>query len=83
VEQDKSDYWFAVKRFGWGWGLPVRWQGWAALALYFGSIYCATRYFPPRHSVVGFLLWFVISSILLIAVIVWKGERPVRWRWGE
>ena len=35
MELDKPDYWFAVKLDGWGWGLPVRWQGWVVLALYF------------------------------------------------
>jgi hypothetical protein len=83
MEQGRPDYWFAVKRRGWGWGLPVRWQGWAVLALYFGSMYCAIRYFPPRASVVGFLLWLFIASALLIAVVVWKGERPLGWRWDE
>jgi hypothetical protein len=59
----------------------VRLQGWAALALYFGSMYWAIRHFPPRDSVVGLLLWLLIASVLLIAVVVWKGERPVGWRW--
>lgn len=51
MEQDRPQYWFPVKRYGWGWGLPVRWQGWVALALYFGSIYAGVRYFRPRDSV--------------------------------
>jgi len=24
---DRPTFWFPVKRHGWGWGLPVRWQG--------------------------------------------------------
>lgn len=83
MEQGKPDYWFAVKRYGWGWGFPVRWQGWAVLGLYFGSIYVAIRYFPPRNSPVGFIVWFAVASAFLIAVVVWKGERPLAWRWGE
>ena len=31
-------YWFPAKTYGWGWGLPITWQGWlvflAALALF-------------------------------------------------
>jgi hypothetical protein len=22
-----DDFWFPAKRYGWGWGLPVKWQG--------------------------------------------------------
>lgn len=83
MEQDKPDYWFAVKRYGWGWGMPARWQGWAVLALYFGSIFLAIRYVPPRNAALGFILWFAFASIVLGVIVVWKGERPVRWRWGE
>ena len=83
VEQDTPQYWFPVKRYGWGWGLPVRWQGWVALALYLASIYAGVRYFRPRDSVAAFLVWLAITSILFVAVVAWKGERPLDWRWGE
>lgn len=26
--------WFPAKRYGWGWGLPVAWQGWVVLLLF-------------------------------------------------
>jgi hypothetical protein len=83
VDQDTPQYWFPVKRYGWGWGLPVRWQGWVALALYFASIYAGVRYLRPRDSVAGFLVWLAIASIVFGAVVAWKGERPLAWRWGE
>jgi hypothetical protein len=83
VEQDTPQYWFPVKRYGWGWGLPIRWQGWVALALYLGSIYAGVRYFPPRDSVAGFLVWLAIATIVFVAVVAWKGERPLAWRWGD
>lgn len=82
MEQDKRDYWFAVKLYGWGWGLPVRWQGWVVLALYFGSMYVAIRYFPPRHDF-RFVLWLLVSSAILVGIVAWKGERPLAWRWGK
>jgi len=25
--QTERDYWFPAKRYGWGWGIPNRWQG--------------------------------------------------------
>ena len=27
-------YWFPVKRYGWGWGPPATWEGWAVLAAF-------------------------------------------------
>jgi len=27
-----KDFWFPAKRFGWGWGPPTKWRGWAVLA---------------------------------------------------
>jgi hypothetical protein len=26
------EYWFPAKRYGWGWGIPVTWQGWVVFA---------------------------------------------------
>ena len=82
MEPNKPDYWFAVKLYGWGWGLPVRWQGWVVLALYFASMYVAIRYFPPRNDF-RFVGWLLISSAILVLIVVWKGERPLAWRWGK
>jgi ribosomal protein S18 acetylase RimI-like enzyme len=81
--ENKPHYWFPVKRYGWGWGLPVRWQGWIVLGLYFASIYAGVRYFRPRDSVAGFLVWLAVASIVLVAIVAWKGERPLGWRWGD
>lgn len=83
MEQDKPQYWFPAKRYGRGWGFPVRWQGWLVMALYFASIYFGIRYFHPRDNPAGFILLLAIASAVLIAVVVWKGERPLAWRWGK
>jgi hypothetical protein len=40
AQQDKS-YWFPAKRYGWGWGVPLCWQGWAVLAAYLAVIVAA------------------------------------------
>lgn len=31
---DEPTFWFRAKRYGWGWGLPVRWQAWVVLIAY-------------------------------------------------
>jgi hypothetical protein len=30
---DEKKYWFPRKTYGWGWGLPIAWQGRMAWAL--------------------------------------------------
>jgi hypothetical protein len=81
VEQDKPDYWFAVKRYGWGWGMPVRWQGWAALALYFVSI-IADPLLPATERRCG-LFWFTLSSVILAAMSSGKATRLGRLAMGQ
>jgi hypothetical protein len=31
---DRPSYWFPAKRYGWGWGLPRVWQGWAVMVVF-------------------------------------------------
>jgi hypothetical protein len=83
VEQERSDYWFPAKRYGWGWGPPVRWQGWGVLIVYFASIVLAIRYFPPRSDITSFLALLALATLVLIAIVAWKGEKPVGWRWDD
>jgi hypothetical protein len=63
--------------------LPVRWQGWAVLVAYFGLLFAGVCYFKPRHDGVSLFVEFVVLSAATIAIIVAKGERPLRWRWGK
>lgn len=81
--KSQSTFWFGVKRFGYGWGLPVRWQGWVALAAYFVLLLGGFYYFEPRGNDLGLFVYFVVLSAAMVVLIVLKGERPLRWRWGE
>jgi hypothetical protein len=79
---DEPSFWFPAKRYGWGWGLPVRWQGWVTFALYIALEYAGIQYFRSQRNVVGLLAYAAIVTAVLIAVVVAKGERP-GWRWGK
>ena len=49
--QTERDYWFPAKRYGWGWGIPNRWQGWLVLAVFAGLLSPARSCFhPPQRS---------------------------------
>jgi hypothetical protein len=82
-----DNIWFPAKRYGWGWGPPVRWQGWAVIAGWlaaFGTgVILVTRSGLEPAIVVALLLVFsLLWSGVLLAICWAKGETP-RWRWGD
>lgn len=76
-----KEYWFPAKRYGYGWGIPVRWQGWATLAVFLAVVIGSGAQFMPGRPV-AFLLTVTAASALLVIVCYLKGE-PARWRWGD
>ncbi|HEY4082172.1 MAG TPA: hypothetical protein VGM81_15890 [Burkholderiaceae bacterium] len=79
MNSEVSNYWFPAKRYGWGWGLPRRWQGWVVLIVYFALVGAATFSLPQQLQ---FMISVAVLTILLVAVCWLKGEPP-RWRWGD
>jgi hypothetical protein len=73
-------YWFPAKRYGWGWGLPITWQGWAIFVAFLVLV-AVGAVVIPKHSLAGFIAYAVVLSVLFAGVCWWKGEPP-RWRWG-
>lgn len=71
-------YWFPAKRYGWGWGLPRTWQGWAVTVAYFVGVLCAVALPLPEWGRGALVLG---GAALLLGVCAVKGEPP-RWRWG-
>jgi hypothetical protein len=83
VMTDPPTFWFPAKRYGWGWGLPVRWQGWVVLAAYAALLFAGIDLFKARRDSSSLLLYFVVLTAVLVAIIAFKGEGPLRWRWGK
>ena len=79
----EKTFWFPAKAYGWGWGLPVRWQGWFVLCSYFALQYIGIKHFRAQRDFQSLLIFLGIATVLLIAIIVIKGERPAGWRWGK
>jgi hypothetical protein len=76
-------FWFPVKRYGWGWGLPVRWQGWVVLVAYLALLYAGIYYLEPRDDVAALMIYLIALTAVLTVIVFIKGERPVRFRWGK
>ena len=79
---DEPEYWFPVKGYGWGWGVPPAWQGCAAIAAYVALIGVGFIVIVPSVRPGLFLVYLLLLTILLIAVCWIKGEPP-RWRRGD
>jgi len=78
----KRSYWFPAKRWGWGWGFPSSWQGWATFALYFGALWLSAYVFPPGERTA----WFILTTVLITAallIVSWIRGEPAKWRWGK
>jgi hypothetical protein len=72
-------YWFAAKRYGWGWGPPCTWEGWVVLAVYL-PLLVALIVLSDRYP---FRCWAGLGTLIasFFAICWWKGEPP-KWRWG-
>ncbi len=73
-----SVYWFPAKRYGWGWGLPVVWQGWLVLSGFFALLALGAVVLIPRHGELAFLGYSFALTLLLVGICVLKGEPPTR-----
>jgi hypothetical protein len=80
--RSEKDVWFRGKRIGFGWGLPVRWQGWIVLLIYglLMSIGIAMLQQTRYH---GFVLsYMTLLTCILIVICIWKGGPP-RWHLND
>ena len=79
----ESEYWFRAKRYGWGWGLPLKWQGWVVLVAFSVLLAAGNLWLlSPTKSPVLFFGYTVILCGALVGVCYAKGEPP-KWRWGR
>ena len=73
--------WFAPKRFGYGAGLPISWQGWAltigfiAVAVAIGLVF--------RAEPVIFIAAIAPFLVAFLVICARTTRGGWRWRWGE
>ena len=79
---EERKFWFAAKRYGYGWGLPLCWQGWVAYAVFIGALIADACVFNPGRHMACFQIGVFVLVAAFVAVGFWKGE-PARWRWGK
>ncbi len=80
-----SQAWFAAKRFGYGAGMPIAWQGWAVLAAWLGCLAGAgglAQIGGGAGKGAAFAL-FMASTAIFAVVAARRTEGGWRWRWGK
>ena len=79
---EREHEWFAPKRYGYGAGVPIRWQGWALTHRL--CCFCASA---RRCCLRAELLVMVALLIPLTATLIVITARTTRggwrWRWGD
>ena len=78
---NQQKYWFPAKKYGWGWSLPTRWQGWLVLVGYIAALAALGSLFPPKESHASFVAGAGVLTVVLLAICWIKGEPP-KWRSG-
>ncbi len=73
--------WFAPKRYGFGSGLPVAWQGWAVLALFLTITFADAYLFVLRPEI--FFPILAVATFLFALVAAKTTRGGWRWRWGK
>jgi hypothetical protein len=74
--------WFRAKKFGYGAGLPFKWQGWALLGLYASAVVGIglwSKWDGAAPKIVGVALILSITAILL-AIVRKRTEGGWKWR---
>jgi len=83
-----EDAWFAPKRYGYGAGQPIAWQGWVVLVSYMADVLLLAALVGPLAKSHGLLALLPAAGIVLMTIwLIWISARHTRggwrWRWGE
>ena len=78
----KPAFWFPAKSYGWGWGPPNCWQGWAVIAGFLALEGAGALLLIPVQATEGFIAYTTVLTLILI-FICWRKGEPLRWRWGK
>ena len=78
---DDGPEWFAPKRYGFGAGRPISWQGWAITIGFIAISIALALLFRDKPLLLATALVPVIATLLVITAKTTRGGW--RWRWGR
>jgi len=83
IKAEKKKLWFPAKKYGFGWGLPIAWQGWVVLISYLLLIFIGSA--ALTNSAIN-IIWFLSYALILTALFIficWKKGKKTGLRWGN
>lgn len=85
MDRKNDGMWFAPKRYGYGAGLPIAWQGWALLGGYIALVVLVGIMSESHLGAIratAFALFIAATATVLS--LTWKRTRGGwKWRWGS
>jgi hypothetical protein len=72
-----DNYWFAPKRYGYGAGLPIAWQGWVATIVHLTVIALVVLWLHKALLALAITLSFVVFGPLPLYAAKTRGG----WKW--
>lgn len=76
---EKKKPWFPVKRFGYGAGLPIAWEGWLVLLLYIVAMFLSGVLFP----FIGFAIMAILLTGAVLYIAYTRSDGEWRFRDGD
>jgi hypothetical protein len=73
--------WFAPKRYGYGAGLPISWEGWA-LTIGYSAIALGLSW-ALRERPLELVAALALPTVAFIVICARTTRGGWRWRWGE
>ena len=78
---DDGPEWFAPKRYGYGSGSPISWQGWAVTLAYVAIILGIGLWF--QRNFLAALATFIPITVVFCVIAARTTKGGWRWRWGD
>ena len=69
--------WFAPKRYGYGAGLPIAWQGWLVTAVFIAAVLLTAYIFEDQP----FIVFAIVAPLVSVMLIITSRTTRGGWRW--
>jgi hypothetical protein len=77
----ENRYWFAPKRYGYGAGLPIAWQGWVAMVVHLALIGGLTIWL--NEAILKLMIALMFAAFLPLPLYAAKTRGGWKWRDGS
>ncbi len=81
TDQINDGAWFLPKRYGYGSGLPIAWQGWAMVLLHVVAIIGGSLLLVRQPA--AMIGWALVIGLLPLPLYANKTRGGWKWRWAS